>query len=256
MFIGPKIIYIELQKTGSTHAKKLLSSVCEGESIGKHNAPDMYQQRSPNKIMVGNIRNPWDWYVSLWAFGCMKRGTLYKQVTKIDLKRIINNPKSIFTAMKWRSVYSDRSDPKTFQKWLKMIFSKDGAYHCKKEYGRSPISTFAGLLTFRYLRLYTSQFHKNRHAISNYNQLEKYDKKNNFIDHFLRTENLNNDLLNLMHDMQIPEDKIKKLSSTHMQKKTNRSKRKSYQHYYNDETIKLVQEREKFIIEKYNYSFQ
>jgi hypothetical protein len=88
MTITDDFIYLELQKTGSTHVTKLLQQLHKNNfvKIGKHNTiktmPKHVLVGFESKIKVGNIRNPWDWYVSLWSFGCQKRGGLHKMLTK------------------------------------------------------------------------------------------------------------------------------------------------------------------------------
>src|SRR5665811_2112952 len=32
--------------------------------------------------VLGTVRDPWSWYVSLWAYGCMGRGGLHQRVTR------------------------------------------------------------------------------------------------------------------------------------------------------------------------------
>ena len=81
MFITKDLCYLEMYKTGSQHIVKLLEkSVPEGKRIGNHNRPNDEVYKS-NIYFLGSIRNPWDWYVSLWNFGCEKRGSLYNRLT-------------------------------------------------------------------------------------------------------------------------------------------------------------------------------
>ena len=78
IFISEKLVYLALQKTGSTQIRHLLTSIIPGELIGTHNRLPV--NLSPKRIAVGSIRNPWAWYVSLWAFGCLGRGGFYHKV--------------------------------------------------------------------------------------------------------------------------------------------------------------------------------
>ena len=71
MFVSEKIVFLELHKTGGSHIGHLLSSLLEGEQVGKHNTlKDLYR----NRTILGSIRNPWDWYVSLWPMGVVAVG--------------------------------------------------------------------------------------------------------------------------------------------------------------------------------------
>ncbi len=72
MYVADRLIYLELQKTGSKQIRRLLSSCIGGKQTGKHNRMTELQ---PGRMIVDSIRNPWAWYVSLWAFGCLGRGT-------------------------------------------------------------------------------------------------------------------------------------------------------------------------------------
>src|SRR4030095_1676667 len=100
MFINDKLVYLALHKTGCSHVLKLLSSIpdLDGRIIGKHNTIyEVSKRRLGNlseKIKAGNVRNPWDWYVSLWAFGCMKKGGLYDQIINKNAFKKLRYPRA------------------------------------------------------------------------------------------------------------------------------------------------------------------
>ena len=79
MFVSDQIVFIELQKTGSTHVRHLLTGLLGGSLKGKHNAPtpEILARGTP---ILGSVRNPWSWYVSLWTYGCQKKGVLYQRL--------------------------------------------------------------------------------------------------------------------------------------------------------------------------------
>jgi len=55
MFVSEKIVFLELHKTGGSHIGHLLSSLLEGEQVGKHNTlKGLYR----NRTILGSIRNP------------------------------------------------------------------------------------------------------------------------------------------------------------------------------------------------------
>src|SRR5215471_4451854 len=80
MLISEKLIFIELQKTGSTHIKGLLRKLVGGENDGKHNVPSEELITSGKKF-VASVRDPWAWYLSLWSYGCLQKGELYERLT-------------------------------------------------------------------------------------------------------------------------------------------------------------------------------
>ena len=90
MFLTSDLCYVEMHRSGSTHLVKLFEKYMpDGKKIGVHNRPDQEIYDS-NRFFVGSIRNPWEWYVSLWSFGCVNKGTLYGRLTskKVYLRNL------------------------------------------------------------------------------------------------------------------------------------------------------------------------
>lgn len=267
-----------MQKTGCTHIAKLLSETCGGRQIGKHNWLQNYNQ---NKQIIGSIRNPWDWYVSLWAYGCKNRGGLNKQLTErhideffrksiqkiryanglkcpyyswFDLATILNNNFLLKKTNKWKEVYSDYNNKTLFRKWLKLLYTRQGKISVGEGYFSSSISKFAGFMTYRYCKLYERNFFKksNFKHIDNYKQLKQFDRKNNLLDFTIKLENLEKDFVKVMEitkNILSPQMKDKIINSG----KTNVSKHKDFSYYYDKETSDIVNNLEKLIIEKYGY---
>ena len=84
MFVSEKLLYIELPKTACSQIRDLLKHLVGGQNIGKHNRPSE-ELVSSERVIIGSIRNPWDWYVSLWAFGCDQKGSL---LHKADISKV------------------------------------------------------------------------------------------------------------------------------------------------------------------------
>lgn len=257
MFINERLLYFELHKTGCSHVLKILSSIpnFKGRIVGKHNS--IYDVPQPElgdlntKIKIGNIRNPWDWYVSLWAFGCMKKGGLYEQLTNKRLINKLKKPKLLFkSSAQWISVYENAENPELFRNWLKMILQTNRKdIH---EYKRLNENVKIGLLTTRYLHLYNHDFHKKAIELTHFDDIVNFDKIHNFLDVVLYNETLDADLFSLLTKLNIDQEILHQLITA---PRTNASKRKSYQDYYNTETINLVSSMDRLIIEKHNYSF-
>ena len=49
----------------------------------------------------------------------------------------------------------DADDAGLFRKWLKLLLSAENRFDIGEGYGYSPLSRHAGLLTYRYFRLFT-----------------------------------------------------------------------------------------------------
>ena len=259
MFISDKIIYLELQKTGCSHIRKLLASIpdCNGQIVGKHNTIGEVDAAALGnisaKIKAGNIRNPWDWYVSLWAFGSMGKGGFIGHLMNMSFLKKLKNPRNFFIPVQeWKKVYADAENPALFRLWLKMILASERKKDIREGYGKSKMSAFCGLMTYRYMKLYTYNFEKRQNTITNYDELVAFETKNNLLDFVLKNEQLEDDFRKLMQQIHIPEIQINQVLNV---PKTNSSQRKDYHGYFDEETIELVRNREKLIIEKYQYAY-
>jgi hypothetical protein len=76
MLICNKLIFIELQKTGSTHIKQLLRDLVGGVNDGKHNTPDA-RLLDCGKPFIGSVRNPWLWYLSCGPTAASRRASSF-----------------------------------------------------------------------------------------------------------------------------------------------------------------------------------
>ena len=83
--VSDKLVYLELQKTAST----LIGSVLVDFFGAEHRYPK--HGRLPpdcrDRFVVGSVRNPWDYYVSLWSFGGGGEGGLHKRLTQRQFRR-------------------------------------------------------------------------------------------------------------------------------------------------------------------------
>ena len=267
MHISENLIFMDLHKTGSSFVSQVLSKVVGGRSTEPH-----LQIRSSDEIygkkVLGTIRNPWDWYLSLWAYGCDKRGDFYGRVIKSDSRfrglgwrqdpyeAAIN----LFTkrsrqAERWKKTYQDVNDPTAFREWLGMVHNENFWFDYGEGYGRAPLNKFAGLYTYRYLKLYCCAKNRNNALlnISTYDQLVSFEKENCFIDFFITNENLNIDLLRALEKLEIMISKEDRDSIFSAKKVNTSSKKRGVSFYYDSETRNMIYEREKMIIDKFAY---
>lgn len=268
MFISEKIAYIELHKTGCTHVRNALSCLMEGHLVGKHNqAPStLFNGRK----FIGSVRNPWEWYNSLWAYGCDHRGAIFSEVTKskkFKLKGLgwrktpTNAVKGLFADLtrrpdQWMRTYRDVNDAAAFRDWLHMMHDKDYIHDLGEGFSQSPLSKFAGLLSYRYTKLFCCKADQAdpTNSLTTLNQLIDFEKNKCFIDHFILNERLEENLVDSLGHCGViigESDKARCLSRP----RTNTSSRKNKPAYYYDgNTIQLVQERDALIIKKFKYS--
>jgi hypothetical protein len=155
----------------------------------------------------------------------------------------------------WRSLYSSSDDAKSFREWLSLIHKPDNKLWLKEGYENTAIAEFCGFMSYRYLYLCCSNTEalNDQKLISNYEELARFEEKNCYIDHFIRQESTEYDLIKIL-------EKIRPLTQEEKNiilgaKKTNTSKRSlPISEYYDRESIELVRVRERLLIEKFNYS--
>ncbi len=275
MFVSEKLAYIELHKTGSTHICKLLAETVGGTQMGKHNNPSMDHR---GRVVLGSVRDPWDWYVSLWAYGCAQEGSVYDQTCDSvnfrhywsDLPREMmlrfTSPATFLRSwandrrksrQDWLDCYRDSQDPLLFRTWLHRIMDPDRALDVREGFGFCPLSQHSGLLTYRYIKLYTtlrSKLFGNR-TLDSFAGMQAAFERYQLVDHIIRNEHLEDDLIAALHASghEIDVATAERIRANR-HKKTNRSERKGTAHYYDESSAALVAEREKLIIQRHGYT--
>lgn len=268
------LVFLELQKTGGSHIRRLLERFLDGKPEGKHNR---VTQGYSEKYLIGSIRNPWDWYVSLWAYGVSGKGAIRSRSCKgIDFSyyhRML--PKSMGKnwltprefvlsfyhdaakpVQEWQRTYEDYSEPALFQAWLKLVLDPKRRFDIGEGFGFSPLSAHAGLMTYRYFRLFTlgdGVFKDKR--MSDFDTIAEFDQEFNIIKCMIHTESLEEDFIQVLNQIGLPlsDEQLRDIRSKEVEK-TNVSKRKSAGFYYDEETLELVRERDRYLVEKYDYN--
>ncbi len=274
MFISDPLVFVELHKTAGSHIGRCLRTILDGRQEGKHNAvpPELY-----DRFILGSIRNPWDWYVSLWGFGCDGNGSAYHQATRRFgwsyywrqlnkemgktwltpsqyLTQIVSDARKPVNA--WREAYRDSSDPTCFRAWLKLIMDPARRYDIGEGYGFSPISHHSGVLTYRFFKLFTRlrQDLYRAPALARADSLEAVWEENAITNAIVRNEALEDELTQALELAGIAlTDEHRRFIQQGKTQKTNTSTRKSADYYYDDETIALVNQHESFIIQHFGY---
>lgn len=274
MFVSDALIFVELHKTGGTHIGHWLQQLVGGEQIGKHNrVPPEWRHR----FILGSIRNPWDWYVSLWAFGCGGEGSVRRQVTRrIDLgycrrqlAREMGKRRLSLTEWKeqlaadwnkpveqWSDTYRSAEDPEAFRTWLRLMMDPDRRLDMGEGFGHSPVARSAGLLSYRYLKLFTDLddelYTDSRLALPEVRW--EICETRSIVDHVIRNESLEADLLAGLDRAGVRLTEVQRSAlQAGSESRINRSRRRDTAYYYDQSTIELVADREALIIARYGY---
>lgn len=218
------------------------------------------------RLIAGSIRDPWDWYVSLWGYGCDGRGALHGKLTgrksltghgvrnglTAGLREMLHD----FMRRKglWKRLYSDVDSHGNFRRWLKYLHAPPGVRAAGGDFARSSISSFAGLYTFRFCRLYLADEEiLYNGSISTFEDLQSTYDQGNILQHVIRMENITGGILELLQLSGTPvdddtEDRIREMKRTNPS-----SRRKDLSFYYDAETVEIVRRRDALILEKFEY---
>jgi len=266
MFVSDRLVFLELHKTGCTHIRNILSVALDGRIVSKHNqaTPDLF---TDGRIFVGSVRNPWDWYVSLWGFGCDGKGALLRNVTTANRLRGLGWRSAPLQAMAtlltrsdnsraWQATYRDASDPDAFRDWLHMLHDDAYSRDVGEGYGHGALRKVAGLMTFRYLRLFSTRAGEERrlNGLSSHSSIAAWDAERTFVDAFIRTEALEADTLRILDDHGLSPTEEKRAAILAIPKTNTSSRKRDFVSYYDPDTVALVAEREKLIIDRFGYS--
>lgn len=255
-----KLVYLELQKTACTTIGAILEELFDGEALPPKHGP---LPEPTTKLVVGSVRNPWDYYVSLWAFGCQGRGNFHRVVTRRDwaaAKARLPAPGRLLHEMvrpagRWRRLYAEPHTPEQFRSWLRRVHTPSHGGEFEPEYGASPMCRFAGYATYRYCRLYAGD-PRRAFGAADMAALQAALASHVLPRAMIRMEHLADDLVAAVraagYDVGDPlEHRIRDRASA----KVNASARGPYTDYYDEATRDLVGRRDELIVTRHGYRF-
>jgi len=247
------IIYLDVYRTGSTHTIRLLDQICVEEPVRKFRHSSLTKGRpfglAGGKHVVTSVRNPWDWYVSLWAFGADG---------KSGPRRYL---KAHLSADELAALYDRSNAIESFHRWLHVIHDPSVLDTVMKEHlPQSGLARVAGLYTYRFLRVTTRypRFLLRYPFIRSPADAAPYHRLLRAYDTVLRNETLNEDLIALVE--RIPhafcENAVDIIRATG-RRRPNASRRTlaSYRDYYSDSDAALVADRDQFFMGEFGYRF-
>lgn len=264
-----RLVFVELPKTGTTHIDHLLSNLLPGRQAGKHNRPGT-ELLNGGYTFVGSIRNPWDWYRSLWTFGCTRTGGVYELATRPRSLRDVlaaaqRHPRYLLQTLAaarrrrpdlWRPLYENPADIAAFRTWLRLIHDPAHWSDYDDGYFLTRISPFAGFYTYRFVSLFARNAAPlfRDASLQTLARLRDFDRRYNYVSHFIRCESLEADLIDVLKACGVAASaaEIERIHGT--QKSNVSARRTGIEHFYDEESIALVAERERLIIERFGYA--
>ncbi len=236
MITTDKFVFVHMHKTGGQSLGKIIESCIPGsKAIGYHYPYRMLPGEYADLPVLGFVRNPWDWYISWYAFNT--RANSFNPLFFIlsdghqagyreTIANLINLGSDDDSSRYYRNALIEML-PENLEGNVGVGLTRDDIRNMN-EPGRG---------------YYTWQFERMHGDLDNPNL------------HIGRFEDLQHEFLSMMDELEVPQiDAIaQKFDSS---PRLNRSRHSHYSRYYDDELRELVASKEKTLIDRFGYRFE
>ncbi len=250
-------IYLDVYKTGSSYVYGLLRRLhaARPQRIDRH-APltkgrPFFWKRG--KLAFATVRNPWDWYVSMWTYSMQQPNVLF-----------FRNARSVLGAEGARELFDPDNPRHSFDRWLRSINDPEtlGKIMAEHPYSRSPVNAFLGFYSYRFMRVTTPHpdLFLRRWYVRNMSDAIAWQKRSAIYDTVLKCEGLSTSFADFALENRErcgfrpdTERILARLAST--PRNTSNRAMTHYRDYYSDELRQLVARRDQLIIDLFGYRF-
>jgi hypothetical protein len=236
MIVTDKFVFIHMHKTGGQSLGHIIHDcVPSAKPIGYHYPYHMLPAEYAGLPVVGMVRNPWDWYVSWYAFNTRPEINtplffIISDGFQADCKRTIKNLVNLCSdspeSQNYRNALIDIL-PETLEGNVGVGLTKDSIRNM-------PSSEF-GYYSWQFQRMHG-------------------DIENEAL-HIGLFENLQQEFLSIMKELNVDEVDVMQ-AKFDTSPRMNASRHSHYSRYLDDELRDLIAQKESLLIEKYDYEFE
>lgn len=236
MIITNRFVFVHMHKTGGQFLNEVIARCFPDQrTVGYHLPRAEVPAESAHLPVVGMVRNPWDWYVSWYAFN-KRRGInnpLFRVVSNGGLEGFK------VTVSNLVQLGSDRSASTEHREALIRLLPETLDGNRSVGLTRESIRTLAACGRGYYSWLFDRM-------------LGGASDDRTFIGRF---ENLQQDFLAIMEQLSVTETESLAREFGQRERK-NVSRHSHYSHYYDDESKELVAAKDVAVAEKFGYEFE
>jgi tetratricopeptide (TPR) repeat protein len=236
MIATANFVFIHMHKTGGQTLNSVIQKcIPDHRVIGYHYPRKEIPPDLVNLPVVGIVRNPWDWYVSWYAFN--RRPKLHNQLFNV----ISDGGKANFktTVTNLVELGSDTTKSKAFRDDLIRMLPTSLEGNRGLGLAKDSIREFSNVNSGYYSWLV-------ERMLGNGSDAQTYVG---------RFENLENDFVGIMHRLSVSEAPAIAWQLEKSERR-NVSRHSHYSHYYDDELRDLIASKERSVIEQYGYEFE
>ena len=236
MIITDRFVFIHMHKTGGQTLNDIIKQcMADSRDIGYHIPRSEIPAEFTELPVVGLVRNPWDWYVSWYAFN--RRPKIHNQLFNVVSDSGQSNFKSTVTNL--INLGSDSAASKMYRDDLISILPDSLDANRAAGLTKQSIREFSSDETGYYSWLFERMLGNTQDGRSHVGQFE----------------NLQEDFLAIMKQLSVEETDALQ-TKLEMRERKNVSRHSHYSHYYDNELRDLVASKERALIEKYGYEFE
>ena len=236
MITTDKFTFIHMHKTGGQTLNNVIGECMpDALPVGYHYPYELLPAAKADLPVVGIVRNPWDWYISWYAFNTRPEinNPLFFIISdgfqadyKQTLKNLINLGADTARSANYRNALIDI---------LPDTMDGNNGIGITKDCIRNMASPELGYYSWQFNRMHGD-----------------LDRENTLIGRF---ENLQEEFLTIMESIGVEQSEAMK-SVFDQLPRINASKHSHYSAYLDDELRELIAEKEKGLIERYGYRFE
>ena len=248
-------IYLDVYRTGSTHIMNLLGTICEERMVRTRRHMSLTLGRphglTSGKLVFATVRNPWDWYVSLWAHGADGKSAIRRYLSShLDQKQL-------------DALYDRADSAASFQRWMATVHDPLVLNKVMKEFlPQSGLASEIGLYSYRFLRV-TTRFpiiFLRRPFLLSAEKASSFLESHRAYSLVMRNEHLTDDLVSFVETYKAQfrfkpnaVELIRKADNN----RRNASGRKlaSYRDYYDEASVQLVAKRDRLFSDAFGYEY-
>lgn len=172
-----KMAYLDVEKTGSTYVSKFLRTFLDDEEVHVEKHGLLEDHPPADRLHVISVREPLDLYLSLFSYGCDKRGRVHEALVEAGRG----------------DLYAPTGE--AFGRWLDFVLDADNAHFlANRNYARSGCAPFVGLMSFRVARLAMPRPLEALVGVDSVDAFIDAYRKHSVVDEVLHTERLTEDL--------------------------------------------------------------
>ena len=236
MIVTDRFVFIHLHKTGGQSINDAIASCIPGSRmVGYHFPSADIPAEASDLPVVGIVRNPWDWYVSWYAFnnGPRMRSPLFKIVS--------NNGTAGFKATITNLVNLGSTNDASEKQRNELISMLPDSLDGNRGVGltKSSIGELAASNQGYYSWLFERMLGKESGSRSQVG----------------RFENLQEDFIDILERLGVDEAAAIR-DALQSRERKNTSRHSHYSHYYDDELRALIGQQDAALIDRFGYEFE